>query len=184
MTWFPFYTVFPIFANMNNPLWVKIVNVYCAYLFFAAYVAYDLFYTSFLIRFVYKLRNQDVKVETSKITVLAAKACCHTIMSMIAIYLYAFNLPYGAIQMNIVIVAAIHIFLNWKNSHYLILCFCGTDKSKVSPFASEPILPLSDSKTPSPSPSPAGVAGAVYNSIRRLSEKMRKQTEPMLPASN
>ena len=127
---------------MNHPLWVKIINIYCAYINFATYIAYNLYYTAFIIIFVYKLRNQTVKVETSRITILATKACCHTVLSMVGIYLYAFNLPYGAIQQNIVLVAAIHVFLNWPNSHYIVLCFCGY-KSKVSPFAPDPVLPIS-----------------------------------------
>ena len=144
-SWFPFFSIFPLFANLNNPLWVQIVTVYCAYINFAAYVAYDLFYTVYIIYFVYNLRHLQVKVETTKITILAIKACCHTIMSMVGIYLYAFNLPYGVIQQNIALVGAIHVFLNWTNSHEMILCCCGY-KSKVSPFAPDSIVPAASSK--------------------------------------
>ena len=145
-SWFPFFSIFPLFANLNNPLWVQIVTVYCAYINFAAYVAYDLFYTVYIIYFVYKLRNQEVKVETTKITILAIKACCHTIMSTVGIYLYSFNLPFGVIQQNIVLVGAIHVFLNWTNSHEMILCLCGY-KSKVSPFAPDNIVSFSSKKS-------------------------------------
>lgn len=118
ISWLPFSSILPIWYNQNGDYWMHIESI-GNYIDFAGYCAYDLFYLVQVYRILNGLRRNTptvAPVSSSKMSLdeIGIRAILHTIVSIVGIMLYSFNLPAGVLEQNILIAGGIHFFLNWK----------------------------------------------------------------------
>jgi len=129
LSWWEFFTIFPIFIDMNLTGWTAtVVNFNFAN--FACYILYDGFYISKLLPLM--LKSSQVKsTQSDRVKIFAFRALGHTSMSAIGIGFYSFMFPIGMPLQNIMIVTGIHFFLNWTQAHRVISVFKNVYSSGV-----------------------------------------------------
>jgi len=128
LSWWPFFTIFPFFFNMNDPEWIDAQLIVSTWLEYAAYILYDLVYLILLLRKLGET-EQAVLVSSSstakrhafRMRLLAWRAVMHTFCSIVGISLYCFTFPDGILWQNFVLVVSIHVFLNWHTSDRAIM---------------------------------------------------------------
>ena len=120
-TYWPFYTVFPWFMNMNTASNTELVITYLAqYVLFPAYAFYDLFYSLLVLRKLWKLMHNSIhnSERQESFQILAFKTIVHNLLSIGAIGSFCFYISYGIITYNVVLTCAMHFCFNWKFEKY------------------------------------------------------------------
>jgi hypothetical protein len=114
LTWYPFYTVLPVWYDQNSELWVFIGGTVFNYTNFAAYVFYNMYYLVSVCLEIRRMNSAKLSSNNLYLTEIAIRSVCHTVFSTVGIILYVFHLPAGSLEQTICISGSIHIFLNWK----------------------------------------------------------------------
>ena len=128
---------------MNNDLWQTILLYLGPYLNFSAYVIYNIIYSGMLFHIIWSTTN----ISNQKMQNLAINALCHTLFSLAGIFCYAFYVPNGVIEQNILVVGAIHVFLNWGTIPGLVRKYISPTAKNIN--GSDRILVHIESKTKS-----------------------------------
>ena len=104
LTWFPFYTKIPLFANVNSSGWDHLHYIF-GWVFFVSYVLFDMCYSGLVI---YKLMMESSSNE--KLNILGINALGHTCCSIMSCFMNSFynSSAFATTVQSILIVFGIH----------------------------------------------------------------------------
>jgi hypothetical protein len=129
VTWFPFDTFAPAFANLNDPAWSFWNNLLSGYIYYSAYWLYDLVYCVLVLQF---LRQNELDAgslisveQRSQTRALGLRVLLHSLVSVVgAGYQIGNTSSTVDIEQDLCIVLGIHLFLNFKCVLFVLLCCC------------------------------------------------------------
>lgn len=116
-SWWPFYSILPVWFDMNGALWANISFICGGYLNFSAYIVFNLYHEIQVYAAILSYRRNTTTGGPKKdfLVEIAVRAILHTTCSIVGIFLYSFNLPDGVLEQIIMEAGGIHFFLNWKS---------------------------------------------------------------------
>ena len=132
--WNPYYWFVPFFVNMNTKTSL-LGYTYSQYVWnFPAYILYNVYHSGLLIMEVRRIRKESTVADTSALEMMAWRAICHDIFSILGIICYCFVYPIGAALQDMLILVGLHFVFNWKFPTKYVLAKTGlvTIKTKTS----------------------------------------------------
>ena len=115
LSWIPFYTILPLFYDMNRDSLTEVIFFLAIIPYFVGYVLFDIFYTGLVVIKLYELMAPAiVTARDSRLRIIAVKAIIHNVLSAAAIAAYSFWPVYGILMFNVCIMFSLHFLFNWK----------------------------------------------------------------------
>lgn len=127
LPWLPFFTVLPIWIDLNSTEWIRIQYVICVIVYFIGYIIFELFYLFLVTKELYTLhRNQHIQIATPTaepsvqaldsafVKENAIRAILHTIVSVAGAGTYSFGGTPGLLIQCLMYTITLHFLLNVK----------------------------------------------------------------------
>jgi hypothetical protein len=119
LTWWPFQTIVPLWYDDNPEEWLLIQLIVARWIYFGAFLLFNIFYFVLVSRELLKLRrvvssSSGILKRTTYLTGVGVRGGFHILASSAGICVYISSIQNGFLIRSILVAGSIHFFLNFK----------------------------------------------------------------------